>query len=212
MKLHWYGHSNFLLTNDTGKTLLIDPFNERVGYPVPAYEADVVLTTHGHYDHANTDGVKPGFKLFNEVGEFEEAGFRITGIQSYHDEQGGALRGSNIIFVVEADGERICHMGDIGHVLPEDTVKAIGAVDVLLQPVGGNFTVNGEKAKTICSQIAPKTVVPMHFKTEECTLNIEPLDVFLDAIKGEKIAKVGNDVRVKDFPSDAKIALMSYGL
>lgn len=61
MKIHWYGHASFLLTNEQGGRLLIDPFNEKVGYEMPAYSADVVLTSHGHYDHANVDAVKGSF-------------------------------------------------------------------------------------------------------------------------------------------------------
>ena len=96
MKLHWYGHSCFLLTNRQGSRLLLDPFNDKVGYPMPMFAADVVLTSHGHFDHANVDAVEGPFTRYAEPGRYEDHGFVITGFPPFmiikRERSGGRIR------------------------------------------------------------------------------------------------------------------------
>jgi L-ascorbate metabolism protein UlaG (beta-lactamase superfamily) len=76
----------------------------------------------------------------------------------------GTQRGKNSVWIVEVDGLVICHLGDLGHELTADQVKAIGKVDVLMVPVGGIYTINGETAKKVVAQIKPTMyVIPMHY-------------------------------------------------
>ncbi|MDR7392741.1 MAG: MBL fold metallo-hydrolase, partial [Armatimonadota bacterium] len=51
MKITYFGHACFLLESREGKRILIDPFNDQVGYPVPRVAADLVLVSHEHFDH-----------------------------------------------------------------------------------------------------------------------------------------------------------------
>ena len=64
----------------------------------------------------------------------------VTGIATWHDAQGGAKRGDNVVFRIEAENLSIVHLGDLGHTLIERQCREIGTPDVLLTPVGGNYT------------------------------------------------------------------------
>ena len=89
-------------------------------------------------------------------------------------------RGKNTAFILDFDGLKLCHLGDLGHLLNEEQLRQIGPVDVLLIPVGGVYTLNGEQAKRVLAQIKPKRlVVPMHYGTRTFD-DLLSADEFLD--------------------------------
>jgi len=103
---------------------------------------------------------------WNPVNE-EIGDIKIRNVGVFHDEQEGLLRGKNSVFVIEVDGWRICHLGDLGHILTVPQLKKIGPVDVLMIPVGGIYTLNGSEAKKVVDQIKPKEYIfPMHYGTK----------------------------------------------
>ena len=66
--------------------------------------------------------------------------------------------------IIEVDGLRIVHLGDLGHTLTAAQLKQIGEVDVLMIPVGGVYTLNGLVAQEVVKQINPKRyILPMHY-------------------------------------------------
>lgn len=185
MKLTWFGHSTFLLENDAGKRLVTDPVDAGSGVDLPAIEADVITVSHRHHDHCATERIG-GSPVVKETCEKETiAGFEICGYFTYHDEARGKLRGTNTIFSVEADGQRVVHCGDLGHMPDEDTIRALKGCDVLLIPVGGVYTIDGRTAWELTRRIAPKAVVPMHFASPELKFRLESPDAFLAAAKAD---------------------------
>ena len=185
MKRTWLGHSTFYLTNDAGGRLVTDPVDERSLPDLKHVDADVITVSHRHHDHCATERIG-GSPIVKESCTAEEiAGFAIRGIFSYHDEAKGHLRGTNTIFVIEADGERYVHCGDLGHMPDDDTIRALKGCDVLLIPVGGVYTIDGKTAWKLTKRIAPKTVVPMHFRTPDLAFKLEPVDRFLSAAKAD---------------------------
>ncbi|MFH2069294.1 MAG: MBL fold metallo-hydrolase [Candidatus Omnitrophota bacterium] len=179
MTIHWLGHACFLITSEAGVKVLIDPFDASVGYKVPAVEVDVVLTTHDHSDHNAINVVKGQPQIIRGSGQHQAKGIDFTGVSSFHDTTAGSMRGRNTIFVFELDGIRICHLGDLGHILEHKQVGHIGPVDVLLIPVGGVFTINASDADKVIEHLRPRIVIPMHYKTPAISLPIEPVDRFL---------------------------------
>ncbi|MBR0508171.1 MAG: MBL fold metallo-hydrolase [Clostridia bacterium] len=183
MKRTWLGHSTFVLENEAGKRLVTDPVDAGSGFAFPAVTADVITVSHRHFDHCATERIG-GSPVIKESAQRETvAGFTITGFPCWHDEVQGAKRGPNMIFLIEADGERIVHCGDLGHMPDDATIAAIKGADVLMIPVGGVYTVDGKAAWEIVRRVLPKTVVPMHFAVPELTFRLEPVDGFLAAAK-----------------------------
>ncbi len=181
MKLKWLGHAAFLITASNGATVLTDPYTP--GGPLtysPVNEsADVVTQSHGHGDHNNVAAVKGSPKVLSAPGEANVKGIYIKGIPTFHDTSKGSQRGQNVIFVIEVDGIRVVHLGDLGHSLDERQRQELGRVDVLLAPVGGYYTIDGPTASQMADTLGAKVAIPMHFKTEGCAYPISDAQPFL---------------------------------
>src|SRR5439155_11383489 len=99
--------------------------------------------------------------------EGDEKGVKYFNVGAYHDGMRGMKFGKNAIFVIEVDGWRICHLGDLGHELTAEQLKQIGPVDVLMVPCGGIYALNGAEAAKVVAQIKPKEYIfPMHYGTK----------------------------------------------
>ena len=179
MKIKYLGHSCFKITSSKGVRILTDPFDDNVGYKIPSVEADIVTTSHGHYDHNYVDCVEGNFEVINKIGNFYVKDISITGIHTYHDNEEGAKRGDNIVYVFEIDKMRVCHLGDLGHTLSSHQISMIGKVDFLFIPVGGNYTINSDEALEVVNQLNPCVIIPMHYKTPAIKIDIETAEDFL---------------------------------
>ncbi|MCH3950837.1 MAG: MBL fold metallo-hydrolase [Acidaminococcus sp.] len=180
MELTYYGHSFFTLKSDEGITIAMDPFDDSVGYPLPQVKAQLVLTSHDHFDHNNSSLIEDKRLVICGPGEFSYGPVRVMGIPAYHDAEQGKLRGKNTIYRIEVDGVAFCHCGDLGHLLDHQTRETLGKIDVLLVPVGGISTIDAHEAAILCHQIKPKLVIPMHYKTPCLTFELGELEPFLE--------------------------------
>ena len=157
-KLTWYGHSCFRLDFGEGGSVIFDPYEKG---SVPGAElpdgltADAVLCSHGHGDHNAADRVALSGRTPK---------FTVTGLDTFHDPEGGRLRGVNRIHIVEYAGFRAAHLGDLGCKLTEGEIAALRGVDLLLVPVGGHFTIGPGEAKEVLEAVQPKIAVPMHYR------------------------------------------------
>jgi len=211
MKIKWLGHSCFLLTSKTGVKILADPFNDRVGYTVPAVSADIVTTSHDHFDHGFVEAVRGPFVHIKEAGQYEEKGIQILGIDTYHDQEEGAKRGRNVVFKFTVDRLNVCHLGDLGHILSDEQVLALGQVDILLIPVGGTYTIDQYEAAEVVALIDPKLVIPMHYKTPVIEFPIDGVDKFL-GVMGSVASLAGNELEITAdaLSQQAKVIVLNY--
>lgn len=191
MRVEWYGQSAFLLST-AEQAVAIDPFADMSAMaasrgmqfdypPIEGVEADLLLVTHEHMDHNGVEAIggEPAI-LRSTAGTLESPLGEVVAIASEHDEQAGTARGPNTIFVFELDGLRVCHFGDFGQSeLREEQATAIGAVDLLILPVGGGPTIGAEQAEEIVARLAPRWVVPMHYRTPRIGF-LETADAFLE--------------------------------
>lgn len=184
MQIKWLGHACFLLTTTEGAKILTDPFDETVGYPLPAEAPDVVTVSHQHFDHNAVGLVKGKPEVVEGTGARQVKGIAFRGVATFHDKEKGAKRGPNTVFVIEADGVRVCHLGDLGHPLDAAKRREIGPVDVLLIPVGGTFTIDADEAAALVKELQPRIAVPMHYKTQYLNFPITPVDDFLKHFSG----------------------------
>lgn len=188
MKIRWFGQACFLLESQDGTKIVTDPFDGSVGYKIPMLEADIVTVSHDHYDHNYVEGVQGDPQVIKSSGEYAIDSVSIKGVPAYHDEVKGAKRGPNIIYTFDIDGIKVCHLGDLGHLLSKTQLEDIGDVDVLLIPVGGTFTLDAEGAAAAIEQFSPKIIIPMHFKTPAISLPIDSVDKFLEQMgEGEHL-------------------------
>jgi len=182
MVLRYIAHSCFQLILENGKRILFDPFSERVGYDMAGTEADIVLTSHAHYDHGCTEKVSGGTVLVNEPGDYKIDSVRIMGFSTFHDKENGTKRGKNTAFKVFAEGLNILHCGDIGHLMDDELLGRIGAVDVALVPVGGYYTIDATESAMLCMSLGAPVIIPMHYRTPSCTLPIASVSEFVEKV------------------------------
>lgn len=183
MKLKFIGHSCFLVTSSDGATVIIDPYKSgayggAICYDPIIDQADIAVLTHEHEDHGNVKDL-PGHPLSVSM-ESRVRGIEFDMVMTWHDQAEGAERGPNRIVCFSIDDIRLCHLGDLGHVLKDEQASAVGHVDILLVPVGGRFTIGPDEASEVIGQLKPRIVVPMHYKTDKCLFPIEPVDTFLN--------------------------------
>jgi len=203
MVITWYGQSCFKIQSGN-VVLFTDPFDKEIGLTPPRGQADIVTISHNHHDHNNAEALNNEALVINGPGEYESKGVEINGIFSFHDDKEGKERGINTIYVIEMEGIKIGHLGDLGQSkLKAEQVEAIDGVDILLIPVGGIYTIDGEAAVDIINQIEPRIVIPMHYKIPGLTIKIDGVDVFLKEMgiaKKEAVDKL--TIKKKDLPEE----------
>lgn len=190
MKIQYLGHSCFALTASAGTTVVTDPYGN-VGFSMPKIKADAVTVSHSHYDHNHVNAVGGKPVVFDREGQFEAGGIEITAIKSYHDDRNGSLRGENLIFKFRIDGIEVCHMGDLGENCSAALIGKLLPVNVLLIPVGGNYTIDARQAKEYVDRIKPAYVIPMHYKTPGLNVDIEKADDFIKLFAKEDAERLG---------------------
>lgn len=215
MIITWYGHACFKIQTKPQRgseevTIFTDPFDKKVGLRPPQGNADVVTISHDHYDHNNSSTLKGDPLIINSPGEYSKKNIQIIGIDSFHDDKQGAERGRNSIFIFESEELKLCHLGDLGHILSENQLDQIGEIDILMIPVGGNYTLEAKDAETVIGQLEPKIIIPMHYKTKGSKIDINDESAFCKEIGGcpnEKVDKL--NIKKKDLDKiENKIILM----
>lgn len=179
MIVKWLGHATFLLTA-SGKRIYIDPYAGDYSESV-----DVILISHSHNDHCdlekiaavraagtiivtsadcaqNLDGnivvMAPGEqRAFDGVTVEAVEAYNITRFRSpgvlFHP------KGTQIAFVVAAEGKRVYHAGDTDFI-PE--MKALRNINVALLPIMGRATMDVNEAVDAAIAIRPRIAIPMH--------------------------------------------------
>jgi len=206
MKLSWIGHASFRIDLDNGTSIVTDPFDPAVGYDMPVRAADIVTMSHNHHDHNHIGALAPKHVL-REAQSCALCGARIEGYPAFHDDAAGSRRGGNVIFSIEADGARIVHLGDLGHDLSDEQISRFGAVDVLLIPVGGVYTIDAGQAAALARRIGARVTVPMHFRTEKLRFELGAVEPFLEAMCQPCAHADALDPREENAP----VVVMPYG-
>lgn len=205
MNISYLGHSCFKIEekiNGENISLVTDPFSKEIGLKVPNVEADIVSVSHDHHDHNNISSLRGTPFVVDSAGEFDVKGVIIEGVRSYHDENKGNDRGSNIIFRFDIEGVSLVHLGDLGDILDNKQLEKIGGVDILFIPVGGKYTLDAKKAVEVISQIEPRIVIPMHYKTKDLKIDIDEVDKFVKELGIEAHYEEKLKINKKDLPSE----------
>lgn len=191
--LKYVAHACFQLVSPQGVRVVIDPYNSNrwLGYHFPeGVAADVVLTTHPHYDHdaayywgADTPVLRaPGSYVFGDV--------KIEGVRGVHaGPYGKEFEQRNTIWAIETAGVRIVHVGDNGPLNP-DMRNALGRADVLLAPVDDlDHILTRSEVREMQQQLRASVLIPMHYRLEALSplpKSVGPIDEWLTQSSGVK--------------------------
>lgn len=177
MKFTWHGHSCFTIHTAQG-SVTVDPFQDNYvpGCGAIRPVADAVYCSHGHGDHHGVEAVQL---------TGAQCGVGVETLSTWHDEVQGAKRGADLIHIFSAEGMRAVHLGDLGCELTRDQIDVLKGADVLLIPVGGFYTIDAKQAAEVVRQVAPRVVVPMHYRGEGFGFDVlAPVDDFLALCQG----------------------------
>jgi L-ascorbate metabolism protein UlaG (beta-lactamase superfamily) len=218
MTIRFLGHSSFLITTGAGTRILTDPFDpadygDEFNYAAFTGPVEVVTISHDHRDHSGYRKIKGSPVIIKGQGTFGAEDAEFLGVATCHDAAQGAQRGANTVFVISADGLRIAHMGDLGHVLTADQAAEIGNVDVALIPVGGYYTIDAEQAGRVAEQVDANIVIPMHYLTDKCSFPIAGVEEF---VRGKaNVSRPGRSllkVTKESLPSERQIVVLKHEL
>jgi len=188
VEIKWLGHSGFLIKNS--KVIYIDPYNIKNN----AEKADLILITHGHYDHCSIVDIekilKEGTKIIfpadcqSKITRFKDpikmeiiepeqnidfGNIRISAFPAYNvDKHFHPKEESWIGYLIKIDDVLVYHAGDTDIIPEMQNLTGHNQMDkklVALLPVGGRFTMTSEEAFESAKLIKPFLAVPMHYGT-----------------------------------------------
>ncbi len=176
MPARYLGHSAFVFEDDAGARILIDPFGNPADgarwfvKPFPPLEVDLAAVTHDHFDHNAVGALPPGTEVMSGAGERRVGAMRITGVEDVHSGQAGENGMANVIYVIDHNNVRYCHLGDNRHDLPDGVRGLLGKVDVLMVGVDdSSHLMSHENVGELVKSLAPSVVIPMHYLVEGLT-------------------------------------------
>lgn len=204
MEISWHGFSCVSIYGKNG-TVVIDPYDPGgAGIKLPKLKASIVLSNEAFSFHRAVSQVNPedgDLKIFDWPGEYESKDIHITAIRAFDTPKSETEKGAEahevLIFVLEVDGFKICHLSNLGHKLTNEMTEAIGDIDILLVPVGGNGRcLDASKAHEVIEQIDPRLVIPMYYDTPGSKIPLQNLDAFLTEV-GMRQAKREKGLKLK---------------
>ncbi|MEM1360812.1 MAG: MBL fold metallo-hydrolase [Pseudomonadota bacterium] len=224
MQITWFGHAAFKLTDDTGFSVITDPYTpEGVGYPPIRETADVVVISSDNDDaHCRADLIPGTPAVINALSVAETGGtavaarLEVRAIKAaeweHHPEHD--VPGQNGMYRFELDGLKIAHMGDVGNPLTDAQIEFFRDVDVLLALAGGYLTIELPDLMQMIHRVTPKLVIPMHFRTltyRPC--NTMWIESFLTHFKEEAVDFSCNHTTIlhkENLPSSTRVLVMDY--
>lgn len=212
MEITWYGHSCFRLIERGQASIVTDPYDDSLGYTVPRLKADIVTVSHDAPGHNNLKAVKSVKHVIDGPGEYEIGGIFITSAVTFRPKKGNKAARLNRITVFDFGGVTVGHLGGLDHVPDQSQIEALGAIDVALTPVGGGKGLTSAQAAEVVSLLEPSIVVPMHYKTPDTSLKLDPVDKFLKEMGlGEATQEASLKLRARSgLPEQTEIVLLEY--
>jgi len=210
MIITWLGQSAFKIQDKIGSdgvTVITDPYGKETGLKMPNLEADIVTMSHGN----NKEVLRGNPFLIDCAGEYDTKGVMVEGIDSFHGEEKAGIYDSNVIYRIDIDDMTIVHLGDLDRVLEDNQLEKLAGTDILLIPVGGKTTLDAKKAIEVISQIEPRIVIPMHYKTEGLMgEELDPVEKFVKELGVQPSYEEKLKISKKDLPQeDMELVILS---
>jgi L-ascorbate metabolism protein UlaG (beta-lactamase superfamily) len=208
MDIYWLGHGCFRLRGRDA-TVVTDPCAPSTGYKISRIAADIVTLSSEDPQSNYLQAIQGEPKLLRGPGEYEIADVMIAGVATPPDPKVPYSR--NTAFIIELDDVRICHLGNIAQIPHADDVETMGGADVLIVPIGGGHVLDIARAAETISVLEPKIVIPMQYKTEVSTGDLETLDRFLKELGAEaKPPETRLTVTKSNVPATTSVVVLNY--
>jgi L-ascorbate metabolism protein UlaG (beta-lactamase superfamily) len=210
MEIVWLGHSCFRIKGREA-TIVTDPYDKTLGYPMKKPAANIVTISHNHPQHCCLEGVAGNPRVVSRPGEYDISNITIYGIPTFHDNEKGQKRGKNTVFFMEIDEVKVCHLGDLGHIPTTEQIEQISDVEVLMVPVGGVSTLDAAAAAETIGLLEPRLVIPMHYKTDAVKMELEPLEKFIKVMGlKEVVPQPKLNITKTTLPLETRVVVLDY--
>ncbi|GAA0087144.1 MBL fold metallo-hydrolase [Clostridium sp. CTA-7] len=183
MEIKWIGNTSFLIKNSLGKRILLDPMQI---YPyIEKYDLkpDIITFSHTHTNEIINKYIDKNCTVINSSCSFSNSFINLEGFKTFKDNMNGFKRGENIIYYLNIDNFKICHLGSLGHKLDDELINKLSEVDFLFIPIGGHFCLDGYSAAKLALTLKPKYIIPMCFKTSSEYFYLDGPYKFLSSLK-----------------------------
>jgi L-ascorbate metabolism protein UlaG (beta-lactamase superfamily) len=188
-------------------SVVTDPYDASVGLNLPRTRADIITVSQDDPACGNVQGLRGPYRVLDTPGEYEIGDVFTTGIATFTK---GETKKRNIIFHFDYEGLTVCHLGHLSHVPTQAQVEALGAVDVLLVPVGGDSGLEPAQASEVVSLLEPAIVIPMRYKIPNLTLPLGTLERFLKQMGREKVKSQDTlKITQTSLPSETEIVVLN---
>lgn len=224
MEITWYGGSCVRLRGREG-VVAADAYRSIVGPTGRGLTADII--TYSHVEDPAAGGRSPretgmtsrrlgvpvpssletAFSL-DSPGEYEVHGIMITGVRTYRDAERGAQRGLSTAFVYELDGLHAAHLGDVGHVLSQETLGELGQMDIACLAIGPSL--GASQAAELVAQLDASIVVPLPASADPAASEAD-LERFLKEMSVTSPVPVPRlSVTISTLPSETTVVLLEH--
>ena len=205
--IKWLAHASFQIRTDD-QVIYIDPSEKNTGLKGKGLpQADLILVTHGHYDHCDPGLLKKLRKFGSAIlappsckkdikgvvwemspGEFMDisGGIKVRAVDAYNVKRFRSPgkpfhpKGEGVGYIITLEGKRIYHAGDTD-LIPQ--MEVLGDIDVALLPSGDTYTMDAKEAAEAAVLIDPKVVIPMHTWSKD-------MSDFKQEVEGKSSVKV----------------------
>lgn len=185
MDITWYGHSCFRISERGRVSVITDPYSDDIGLPPLRLKGDIVTVSHQSSGHNFVEAVKGYGYTLSSPGEYEIGEVFITGL-AMHYMEGSDVR-PNVAYLVDYNGLKVLHLGDLAHIPTQSEIETLGEVNVLLIPVGGGNGLRAAQAAEVVALLEPNYIVPMHYDIPGVMFELDPVDKFLKAMGVSKV-------------------------
>ncbi|MBU5316566.1 MBL fold metallo-hydrolase [Clostridium bornimense] len=209
MIIEYIDKSTFVIKTSLGTKILTSPTKEIYNDIFKNSSIDIVTFNNTYSEYDDYKFINSTFPPIYHCGEYSFRDVKIKGFSSFQDTYKGHLRGDNIIFSYYFDNINITHLGHLGHIPSKEQLSALGNIDILLIPIGDNFTISGKTAFEILKLINPKVSIPMLYKSPSSPY-LDSIDKFLIYIDScNKINNTTIEINESSFPNENVILLKS---
>ncbi len=183
MHISWHGLSCIKIqSQDT--ILVINPYQNSFGVVMPKFKVNIAASTDPGNDQTNNTSSLQGEPFYiHTAGEYEVSGMFITGVQ---------YNGGRVMYLIESEGITLAHLGTVSTELTDEQLEKLEGVDVLFLPLTCE---SGHSCSRMVSQIEPRLIIPVQYKTGKFTADLAPLGSF------------AKEMGVKDTNGEDKIIL-----
>ncbi len=216
MEITWYGHSCFRINERGMAAVVTDPYDpEVIGIDPGKLRAEVVTISCDHPAHNHLKAIRGKAFEITGPGEYEIGGVFITGVRiNGRKSKQGDEDIRNTVYVIDYNGIKVAHLGELQNVPSQTEVEGLGEVNVVLVPIGGQTSLNAAKAAEVISLLEPSIVIPMHYGMTDSLIKLDPLSKFLKEmglteVETEETVKLSS---VNVLPEETQVMVLDLSL